>query len=361
MISPPTAEKKEAVRKYNKKYMKNSLLSENKNILVFGGAGFIGSHLCEALVKQGDNVVCVDNFISSDVENIKSLLEFPNFEFIRHDINLPLEPESLPELVKFKVEVFGFHEIYNFACPTSAKEYTKLPVETATSNSVGVINSLELARKYKAKYFLASTAAVYGQAPDDYQPVKEDYYGLLDFLGPRACYNEGKRFAETLVTTYRDFYKLDVRIARIFSTYGPRMLEHSGRRIPDYIQEALNKNEVTIAGDEKLAYSFCYITDMVQGVLALMNSEVKEPVNLGAEQVYTLTAIAEKIIKLLDVDAPIKYKEGFAYLNQPAVPNINKAKTELSWFPLVSIEDGLQETINYLRAKSMSYQPFLKK
>lgn len=341
--------------------MKNSILSENKNILVLGGAGFIGSHLCEALVKQGHNVVCVDNFVSSDVENIKGLLEFPNFEFIRHDVNLVLEPETLPELVKFKVEVFGFHEIYNFACPTSAKEYTKLPVETAVSNSVGVINSLELARKYKAKYFLASTAAVYGQAPDNYQPVKEDYYGLLDFLGPRACYNEGKRFAETLVTTYRDFYKLDVRIARIFSTYGPRMLEHSGRRIPDYIQEALNNNEVVIAGDEKLAYSFCYITDMVQGILALMNSDVKDPVNLGDEQVYTLTAIAEKIIKLLNVEAPIKYKEGFAYLNQPAVPNIEKAKTELNWFPLVPIEEGLQETINYLRAKSMSYQPFFKK
>lgn len=341
--------------------MKNRTLNENKNILVLGGAGFIGSHLCEALVKLGHNVVCVDNFISSDVENIKNLLEFPNFEFIRHDVNQIMDLESLPELAKFKVEVFGFHEIYNFACPTSAKEYTKLPVETAIANSVGVINSLELARKYEALYFLASTAAVYGQAPADYKPVKEDYYGLLDFLGPRACYNEGKRFAETLVTTYRDFYKLDVRIARIFATYGPRMLEHSGRRIPDYIQEVLTNNEVVIAGDEKLSYSFCYVTDMVQGILSLMSSDIKEPINLGSAEVYTLTAIAEKIIKLLDTKATIKYKEGFAYLNQPAVPDITKAKTELNWLPLVPIEQGLQETINYLRAKSIAYQPFFKK
>ncbi|MCB9802586.1 GDP-mannose 4,6-dehydratase [Candidatus Nomurabacteria bacterium] len=340
--------------------MFNKATKGNKNILVLGGAGFIGSHLCEVLVERGDNVVCVDNFVSSDVENIKSLLEYPNFEFVRHDVSEDIDLDSLPDLQKFRVEVYGFQEIYNFACPTSAREYTKLPVETAKANSLGVINSLELAQKYKAKYLLASTAAVYGQPPQDDSKVKEDYYGLLDFLGPRACYNEGKRFAETLVTTYRDFYHLDTKIARIFSTYGPRMLEHAGRRIPDYIQEAISQKEVVIAGAKDLSYSFCYVKDVVEGLLALMNSEIKEPVNLGAEQAYTLTSIVEKIIELTSSQAEIKYRENFEYINKPAIPDISKAKTELNWFPIVSLEDGLKHTIDYLQSRSRLYQPFFK-
>lgn len=338
--------------------MFNNAKTANKNVLVLGGAGFIGSHLCEALLAKGDNVVCVDNFVSSDVENIKSLLEYPNFEFVRHDIAESIDLDALPDLEKFRVEVYGFQEIYNFACPTSARDYTKLPVETAKANSLGVINSLEMAKKYKAKYLLASTAAVYGQPPSNKLKVKEDYYGLLDFLGPRACYNEGKRFAETLVTTYRDFYHLDTKIARLFSTYGPRMLEHAGRRIPDYIQEALNNPAVVIAADKDFASSFCYVKDIVEGLIALMNSEIKNPVNLGSDEAHTLTAIAEKIIKLTNSQAIIQYKDNFAYINTPAIPDISKAKEELNWFPIVSLEEGLQNTINYLRSRSNLYQPF---
>ena len=338
--------------------MKNKDISQNKNILVLGGAGFIGSHVCEALVKKGENVVCVDNFISSDVENIKGMLECPNFEFIRHDISEDIELEDSPGLKKFKVDVYGFKEIYNFACPTSARDYTKLPVQTAITNSVGVIKSLELAKQYQARYFLASTAAVYGQPPKDNAKVTEDYYGLLDFLGPRACYNEGKRFAETLVATYRDFYKMDTRIARIFSTYGPRMLEHSGRRIPDYIREALSEDKVSIAGDKHLTSSFCYIKDMVEGIIALMASDTKDPVNLGDDRSFTLTEIAERIISLTNSKATIAYQESFAFINKPAVPDVSKAKTELDWLPLVSLEDGLRETIEYLSSKSRLYRPF---
>jgi UDP-glucuronate decarboxylase len=338
--------------------MKNKDISQNKNILVLGGAGFIGSHLCEALVKKEENVVCVDNFVSSDVENIKGLLEYPNFEFVRHDIAEDLDIEDLPGLKKFKVEVHGFKEVYNFACPTSARDYTKLPVQTAITNSVGVIKSLELAKKYKARYFLASTAAVYGQPPKDNAQVKEDYYGLLDFLGPRACYNEGKRFAETLVATYRDFYKMDTRIARIFSTYGPRMLEHAGRRIPDYIQEALNSDKVSIAGDKNSTSSFCYVKDMVEGIMALMASDVQDPVNLGDDRSFALIEIAEKIISLTNSKSTIEYQEDFAFINKPAIPEISKAKTELDWLPLVSLEDGLRETIEYLRSRSRLYRPF---
>ena len=335
--------------------------TNNQNILVLGGAGFIGSHLCEALVKKGNNVVCVDNFISSDVENIKRLLEYPNFEFVRHDITEEIDLESLPELQKFRVEVYGFKEIYNFACPTSARDYTKLPVETAIANSVGVINSLELAKKFKAKYLLASTAAVYGQPPKDNSKVKEDYYGLLDFLGPRACYNEGKRFAESLVSTYRDFYKMDTRTARIFATYGPRMLEHAGRRIPDYIQEALNGDAVVIAGDQKFSSTFCYVKDTVEGIIALMKSDVQEPVNLGDDRAYTLGDLAQKIIELTNSKAKVEYKDNFAYINQPAIPDISKAKTDLSWMPLVSLDDGLKQTIDYLRSRSRLYRPFFDK
>ncbi len=338
--------------------MFNKATTDNKNILVLGGAGFIGSHLCEALLAKGDNVVCVDNFVSSDVENIKSLLEYPNFEFVRHDISESIDLDNLPDLQKFRVEVYGFQEIYNFACPTSARDYTKLPVETAKANALGVINSLEMAKKYKAKYLLASTAAVYGQPPADKSKVKEDYYGLLDFLGPRACYNEGKRFAETLVTTYRDFYNLDTKIARLFSTYGPRMLEHAGRRIPDYINEALHDPAVVIAADKDFSSSFCYVKDIVDGVLALMNSDIKSPVNFGSDEAHTLTAIAEKIIQLTNSQAKIDYKESFAYINTPAIPDISKAKSELNWFPVVPLEDGLRNTIDYLRSRSGLYQPF---
>ncbi len=330
---------------------------ENKNILVLGGAGFIGSHLCEELVKRGDNVVCVDNFVSSDVENIRSLLEYPNFEFLRHDIAEQTDFGDSPGLKKFKVEVQGFQEIYNLACPTAPKDYTKFPVQTAVANSVGVVNSLEWAKKYKARYLLASSSAVYGKPPEDGTPVKEDYYGLLDFLGPRACYNEGKRFAETLVITYRDVYQLNVSLARIFSTYGPRMLQHSGRQVPDFIRCAVENKEVVIAGDEKSVISFCYVKDIVEGLIALMASEISEPVNLGSEQSLTMTEVAKKVIDITGSSSAISYTNKYAYTMQPAMPDISKAKDELNWFPLIAIDEGLKEAIDYYKATAYIHRP----
>ena len=330
---------------------------ENKNILVLGGAGFIGSHLCEELVKKGDNVVCVDNFVSSDVENIRSLLEYPNFEFIRHDIAQEIDFARLPGLKKFKMEVQGFQEIYNLACPTSPKDYSKFPVETAVANSVGVVNSLELAKKYQARYLLASSSAVYGKPPKDAKPVAEDYYGLLDFLGPRACYNEGKRFAETLVMTYRDTYQLNTSIARIFSTYGPRMLQHSGRQIPDYIRSAVEHKEVSVAGDEDSVLSLCYVKDVVEGMVSLMGSEISDPLNLGSESVNTLTDVAQKIIDFTSSESQISYTKKYAYTMQPAVADINKAKEELNWFPLVSLDDGLKLAIEYYKGTAFLHKP----
>lgn len=330
---------------------------ENKNILVLGGAGFIGSHLCEQLVKSGDNVVCIDNFISSDVENIRSILEYPNFEFVRHDITEEIELEDLPGLKKFKVEVQGFQEIYNLACPTAPKDYAKFPVKTAVANSVGVVNSLEWAKKYKARYLLTSTSAVYGQPPADGQPVKENHYGLLDFLGPRAGYNEGKRFAETLVMTYQDAYQLNTSIARIFNTYGPRMLQHSGRQVPDFIRNAVDNKEIEIAGDEKSVLSFCYVKDIVEGLIALMASEISDPINLGNEQVLTLTEVAKKVIAITNSTSTISYTNKYAYTMQPAIPDISKAKDELNWFPLVAIDEGLREATEYYRATAFLHRP----
>ncbi|MDD5749563.1 MAG: GDP-mannose 4,6-dehydratase [Patescibacteria group bacterium] len=337
--------------------MTTKVYMENKNVLVLGGAGFIGSHLCEHLVKKGYNVVCVDNFVSSDVENIRNLLEYPNFEFIRHDICHKIDFSAYPELRKFKIEVQGFQEIYNLACPTAPKDFTKFPIETAKANAIGTINSLELAKKYKARYLLASSSAVYGQPPEDGRAVEENYYGLLDFLGPRACYNEGKRFAETLVMTYRDVYEINTSIARIFSTYGPKMLQHSGRQIPDFIKAATENKEIEIAGDEKSVLSFCYVKDIVEGMIALMASEVSEPVNLGSEQVHTLTEVAQKVIALTSSSSVISYTKKYQYTMQPAKPDISRAKEKLNWFPLVSIDDGLREAIDYYKATAFLHRP----
>ncbi len=337
--------------------MTTKVYFENKNVLVLGGAGFIGSHLCEVLVAKGDNVICVDNFVSSDVENIRSLLEYPNFVFIRHDISEDIDYGELPDLRKFKVDVQGFQEIYNLACPTSPSDYTKFPIKTAIANSVGVIKSLELARKFKARYLLTSSSAVYGKPPKGDERVKEDYYGLLDFLGPRACYNEGKRFAETLVMTYRDTHQMQTRIARLFGTYGPRMLQHSGRQIPDFIRAAADNKKIEIAGDQKSIASLCYVKDIVEGMVALMKSDISESLNLGSENAYTLTEVAEKIIALTQSESQIGYTTGYKYTTQPALPDISKAKEELDWFPLVSLEDGLKQAIDYYKATAFLHKP----
>ncbi|MBT7228701.1 NAD-dependent epimerase/dehydratase family protein [Candidatus Parcubacteria bacterium] len=337
--------------------MSTKVYIENKNVLVLGGAGFIGSHLCEQLVNKGDNVICVDNFVSSNIDNIRFLLEYPNFEFIKHDITEEIDYALLPGLKKFKVEVQGFQEVYNLACPTAPKDFTQFPIKTAVANSVGVVRSLEVAKKYKARYLLTSTSAVYGKPPKDGTPVKEDYYGLLDFLGPRACYNEGKRFAETLVMTYRDSAKLNTSIARIFNTYGPRMLQQSGRQVADFIKSAAEDKLVSVAGDENSILSFCYVKDAVEGLIALMASEVSDPINIGSAQAITLSEVATKVVESMSSDSKIEHTKKYAYTMQPAIPDISKAKEELNWFPLVSIEAGLKEAIEYYKATAYLHGP----
>ncbi|MCX6785497.1 MAG: GDP-mannose 4,6-dehydratase [Candidatus Komeilibacteria bacterium] len=319
-----------------------------KNILIVGGAGFIGSHLAEVLIKD-NNVICLDNFVTSNMENIRWLLSNPHFEFIKHDLTVTLNLAELPELKKFQLPVFGLQEIYNLACPTSAKNFDKLTVETALANSVLVKNVLDLALKYKAKLLHASSAVVYGPRQSN-NYVKEDYQGLVNFTGPRSCYDEGKRFAESLISTYRQFYKQDFKIARIFRTYGPRLALNDGQMISDFIFNALDNKDLVIYGDKNFSTALCYIDDLVDGLLKLMASSITEPVNFGSNVDTLLTEVAAKIIKLTGSGSKIVYQPSLDFITSLTLPDITLAKSHLGWYPLVSLDKGLEKTLEYTRA-----------
>lgn len=317
---------------------------------VFGGAGFIGSHLCEKLLSQGYQVICIDNFISSGQNNISHLLRLPNFKFIKHDITQPLDLAAQSELAKFQIPVFGITEIYNLACPTSIKNFEHLKMETALTNCLGTLNTLELAVKYKAKYMHFSSQVVYGNfEKGDF--VGEDFKtSTSDQLDPRACYDEGKRYAETLVDVYRQTKNLDTKIVRIFRTYGPRMLLNDGQMIPDFIVNALEGKDLTVHGDETFESSLIYVSDVVEGAIKLMQSANNGPFNIGSPNVYKIVDIAQKIIDMTNSQSKVVFGEKFLFLREGAFPDINRAKDEIGWFPLVTIEDGLQKTIEYTQA-----------
>lgn len=341
--------------------MNNQFISGRKNILVTGGAGFIGSHLCEELVKD-NHIICIDNFIGGSEENIGHLLQFPNFRFVKHDINQPLDLDELPELKKFKVKFQGIQEIYHLACPTSAKNFDSLRVATLKTNSVGIINVLDMALKYKTeKFLLTSSSVVYGPKRDDNQFFKEEEMGKVNFIGPRSCYDEGKRFAETCAATYKETNQLDVKIARIFRTYGPRMPLFDGQMIPDFVLQALNNKPLIIYGDKIFSTSLCYVKDIIDGLIKLMDSEISKPVNLGGEREYKMFEIAQKIIELTDSKSEIIFRPPLLFMTPLGFPDINKAKDKLNWFPLISIEEGLKRTIEDVRAKRDLLQPFIKK
>lgn len=319
------------------------------NVLVFGGAGFIGSHLCDQLIKEY-NVICVDNFVTSNQSNIAHLLRNPHFVFIRHDISQPINLEDISELERFNINVAGIDSIYNLACPTSPKNFEKHLIATVLANSVGVRNTLDLAVKYKAKYLFASSSVVYGGAEEGGYIFKENAVGCVDHTGPRACYDEGKRFAETMVTTYKDFYKIDVKIARIFRTYGPRMPLNDGQMIPDFIMHALNKKPLTIFGDEKFSSSFCFVSDIVGGLIKLMKSNLQEPVNLGSPDNYLIQEVAEYIVGLTDSSSLIEHDPPLSFMRPLGLPDITRARESLGWFPIVTMSDGLKRTVEYTLA-----------
>ncbi len=310
---------------------------ERKRVLVTGGAGFVGSHLCERLLADGCDVLCADNFYTGVKENIAHLLDNPYFELMRHDVTWPLY-----------VEV---DEIYNLACPASPIHYQRDPVQTTKTSVHGAINMLGLAKRVKAKIFQASTSEVYGDP--EVHPQTEDYRGCVNPIGPRACYDEGKRCAETLFFDYWRQHKLRIRVARIFNTYGPRMHPNDGRVVSNFIVQALEGRPITIYGDGSQTRSFCYIDDLVEGFVRLMNApdEVTGPVNLGNPVEMTVKSLAETVVAMIGSKSEIIFHPLPTDDPLQRQPNIGLAREKLGWEPKVPLAAGLEKTIAYFRAK----------
>ncbi|MBU1164115.1 GDP-mannose 4,6-dehydratase [Patescibacteria group bacterium] len=329
--------------------MAKKAIFDKKNVIVTGGAGFVGSHLCEELLKTS-KVICIDNFISGDEKNIDNLLQDPDFKFIKHDLIEDIDLESFSELEVFKVKFQGIQEIYHLACPTSAKNFEKTKIETLLSSCLATKHALDLAVKYKAKILFTSSSVVYGPRGEEQKNFTEDHIGNVDLLSPRACYDEGKRFAETMVSTYRDVYNIDAKIARIFRTYGPRLKLDDGQMIPDFVDNALDNQDIIIYGDENFTTSLCYVSDIITGLIKMMSSTVSDPVNLGSDIEYKLSDVAKKIIEMTGSKSKIKFEKPLLFMSPLGLPNISTAKTKLSWFPVVRLEDGISKTIDYLKA-----------
>lgn len=326
---------------------------EKKNILVTGGAGFIGSHLCEELLRDGNRVLCIDNFSTSEARNIDTLLQNPLFRFIRLDVNEPFNLDGFSELANFKLPFQGIQEIYHLACPTAIKKFDQFKIQTLLSNSIGNYYVLELAKKYRAKILLASSSVVYGARADHNKPVEETEMGVVDHLSPRACYDEGRRFSETMFETYHQVHGLETRIARIFRTYGPRMPLYDGHLIPDFILNALDQKDIVLLGGKDFRSSLCYVTDVVDGLMRLMHAkENPGPVNIGSDQDLIMINVAKKIVDMTGSTSKLVEAEGFAFLSELALPRIDRAK-ELGWLPLVRFEDGLLRTIEYMKANKI--------
>ena len=327
--------------------MPETPIFEKKNVLVTGGAGFIGSFLCERLLKDA-KVICVDTFITSDQANISHLLKNPDFELLKVDINEPLDLETFPELARFRLKFQGIQEIYHLACPTSAKKFEALRYDTLLANSVGMRNVLELAVKYKARLFHASTSVIYGPRPPDGHLFKEDDFGTFDHLSPRSCYYEGKRWAETMVWTYAQVHGIDTRIGRIFRTYGPRMLLGDGQMISDFIIHALDGQDLVVYGDDNFRTSLIYVSDVVDGIIRLM-ALPKDigPVNIGSDYDIKLVDVAKRIIEVTKSTSKVQFEPPLLFMTPLGLPDLTRAKDQLGWLPLVSLEQGLKKSIEY--------------
>lgn len=327
--------------------LKETPIFEKKNVLVTGGAGFLGSHLCERLLQEA-NVICVDDLSNSTIRNIDHLLQYPDFEFLKYDVNKPMDLDDFPELTKFKVKFQGVQEIYHLACPTSPKNFENLKLHSLWANSNAMTATLDLAVRYKAKYVFGSSSVVYGQPTPTKNVFTETDEGLVNHLSPRACYDEGKRFAETCVETYRQVYGLDGKIARIFTTYGPRMKLHDGLLIPDFITDALEGRNLIIYGAEDLSQSLCYVTDTVDGLIRLMATGPEVSiVNLGSEEVLKMKEVAEMIIKMTNSTSRVVFEPPMMFISSKGIPDLRRAKEQLGWLPLNRLQDGLQKTIDY--------------
>ncbi|MCC6680189.1 MAG: SDR family oxidoreductase [Phycisphaeraceae bacterium] len=317
-----------------------------KRILVTGGAGFLGSHLCERLVQQGHDVICLDNFFTSQKQNIAHLLELPNFELIRHDVTHPIWLEV--------------DEIYNLACPASPVHYQYNPIKTTKVSVMGAINVLGMAKRCRAKVLQASTSEIYGDPTPDHHPQTEDYRGNVNPIGVRACYDEGKRVAETLFFDYHRSNGVNIRVVRIFNTYGPRMHPYDGRVVSNFILQALANEDLTLYGDGSQTRAFCYVDDLVEGFIRMMNNPdppegIVGPVNLGNPDEFTIRQLAEQVIELTGSQSKI--------VQQPLPdddplqrrPDISLAKEKLGWQPTINLRDGLSKTIAYFRGLDLRH------
>lgn len=306
-----------------------------KKILVTGGAGFLGSHLCDRLLENGGHVLCVDNYFTGNKSNIASLLANPYFELLRHDITFPLYVE--------------IDEIYNLACPASPIHYQFDPVQTTKTSVHGAINMLGLAKRTKARILQASTSEVYGDP--EVHPQKEDYWGRVNPIGLRSCYDEGKRCAETLFFDYWRQYKLNIKVARIFNTYGPRMCPGDGRVVSNFIVQALRGDEITIYGNGQQTRSFCYVDDMIEALVLMMHTpdEFTGPVNLGNPTEFTILELAEQVLHLSGSRSRIVFRPLPSDDPKQRKPDIALAKDQLKWQPKVALQDGLKETISYFK------------
>jgi UDP-glucuronate decarboxylase len=310
-------------------------MQSSKRILVTGGAGFVGSHLCDALLGMGHEVLCVDNYFTGRRRNIEHLTKDPHFEVLRHDVTFPLYVE--------------IDDIYNLACPASPINYQYDPVQTLKTSVHGAINMLGLAKRTRARIFQASTSEVYGDPSVHPQP--ESYWGHVNPLGIRACYDEGKRAAETLFFDYHRQHRVRIKIARIFNTYGPRMQPNDGRVVSNFIVQALSGNEITLYGDGSQTRSFCYVSDLIDGINRLMDKpdEFVGPVNIGNPNESSIRELAETIIRITDSKSKMVFLPLPADDPRQRQPDITIARTELGWQPKVTVEDGLKETVSYFK------------
>ena len=304
-------------------------------ILVTGGAGFIGSHLIDRLMKQGHDIICLDNFFTGHKRNIRHWIDNPYFELIRHDITEPI-----------RLEV---DQIYHLACPASPVHYQYNPVKTIKTNVMGTLNMLGLAKRVKARFLLASTSEVYGDP--DVHPQPEEYRGNVNCIGIRSCYDEGKRVAETLAFDYHRQNNVDIRIMRIFNTYGPRMFENDGRVVSNFIVQALKGIPLTVYGDGSQTRSFCYVADLVEGMMRLMNGDHIGPINIGNPGEYTILQLAETIQKMINPDTELAFKPLPQDDPKQRQPDITKAKSLLGWEPTINLEQGLKLTIEDFRSR----------
>lgn len=308
-----------------------------KRVLVTGGAGFLGSHLCDRLISAGDDVLCVDNFYTGSKDNVRNLLEHPRFELMRHDVTFPLY-----------IEV---DQIYNLACPASPVHYQYDPVQTTKTSVHGAINMLGLAKRVKARILQASTSEVYGDP--EIHPQPESYWGRVNPIGIRSCYDEGKRCAETLFFDYWRQHQLQIKVMRIFNTYGPRMHPNDGRVVSNFIVQAIKGEAITIYGDGLQTRSFCYVEDLIDGMTKLMGSsdDFTGPVNIGNPGEFTMIELAELVLRLVGGHSKVTFKPLPQDDPKQRQPDISLAKSALGWEPVVTLEDGLKETIAYFRKR----------